>query len=325
MAAWPHRLKDKALTAFAFVFPGQGSQSVGMLQDWAAAHPAVAATLEEANAALDFDLAALIGQGPAEALDQTINTQPAMLAADIAIWRVWQARGGPQPCVVAGHSLGEYAALVASGMLDFADALRLVRMRAQFMQEAVPVGQGAMAAVIGLDDAAVIALCEAQAEGQVREAVNFNAPGQVVVAGEASAVERLLANAKGAGARMARAIPVSVPAHSALMQPAAERLAEALRSIRFQAPRVPLLHNVDAQPATAEDARSQLARQVAAPVRWVESLQAMAQRYHIQAAYECGPGNVLCGLGKRSLKDIPFQPLGQPAALNQALEGLEHA
>lgn len=313
------------MTAFAFVFPGQGSQHVGMLDAWIRERPEVAATVEEANAALGFDLAGLIQNGPAEELNQTINTQPAMLLADVAIWRAWLAQGGPEPQVVAGHSLGEYAALVASGMLAFAEALRLVRQRAQYMQEAVPAGQGAMAAVIGLDDAAVAALCEAQAQGQVLEPVNFNAPGQVVVAGEAAAVERLLAHAKSAGARMARAIPVSVPAHSALMQPAAERLAQAMQTIEFRAPRIPVLHNVDAGQATAEAVRAQLARQVAAPVRWVDSLQTMATQFGIEAACECGPGNVLCGLGKRTIKDIPFQALGQPEAMKAALEALKHA
>lgn len=308
------------MSNFAFVFPGQGSQSVGMLDAWAANVPVARQTLEEANAALGYDLAGLIASGPVETLNQTIHTQPAMLVADVAIWRAWREAGGAMPAVVAGHSLGEYAALVASGVLEFADALRLVRQRAEFMQEAVPQGEGAMAAVIGLDDAAVEQLCAEQAQGQVLEAVNYNAPGQVVVAGATEAIQRLLSHARAAGARMAREIPVSVPAHSSLLQPAADHLAAVMAEITWRAPSLPLLHNVDAAPRPeAEDISAALAQQVARPVRWVQTLERMRDDYQITAGYECGAGNVLCGLAKRTLKGVPFQSLATPEQLQQAL------
>ena len=310
------------MTTIAFVFPGQGSQAVGMLDAWEEQFACVRQTLAEASQALGFDLAGLIRNGPGDELNLTINTQPAMLTADVAIWRAWRESGGAEPAVLAGHSLGEYAALVAAGSLEFADAVRLVRQRAEFMQQAVAEGQGAMAAVVGLDDAAVADLCAAQAEGEVLEPVNFNAPGQVVVAGDKAAIERLLANAKAAGARMTRAIPVSVPAHSSLMRPAVQQLAAALRELPLQPPRIPVLHNVDAAPReTAASIAEALAAQVAAPVQWVRTLRGMQGQYGIDAGYEAGPGNVLCGLAKRSIKGIPFQPLATPEQMQQALQG----
>lgn len=309
------------MTNLAMVFPGQGSQSVGMLQAWAAASDEVRQTLEEANEALGFDLASLITEGPESALNRTDNTQPAMLVADIAIWRAWRAAGGPMPAVMAGHSLGEYAALVAARALDFASALKLVRARGQWMQAAVPEGQGAMAAVVGLDDEAVLALCQACAGDEVLEPVNFNAPGQVVVAGAVSAIDRLLGEAKGAGARIATRLPVSVPAHSSLMRPVGEKLARLIADLDMRFPDVPVIHNLNA--ATASDLaqlRQLLAEQVCAPVQWVRTQQVMASAHAMSAGLECGPGQVLCGLAKRSVKGLPFSSLASPEGMEQALK-----
>ena len=230
--------------SLAFVFPGQGSQSVGMLNALAQAHPAVKQVFAEASDALGRDLWQLVEGGPEEALNQTENTQPAMLSAGVAVWRVWQARSGAQPVVLAGHSLGEYTALVCAGALAFPEAVRLVADRARYMQSAVPAGQGGMAAILGLDDDAVRALCAQAAEGEVLEAVNFNSPGQVVVAGTAAAIARVVAQAKGAGAKRALALPVSVPSHCQLMAPAAEQMAARLHEVDLRAPQIPVLHNV---------------------------------------------------------------------------------
>lgn len=309
------------MSRYAFVFPGQGSQRPGMLEAWIGRHACVAETLEEANDTLGFDLAGMLRNGPDAELNQTANTQPAMLVADVAIWRAWQAAGGPDPVVMAGHSLGEYAALVAAEAMAFPAALKLVRARGQWMQEAVPAGQGGMAAVIGLEDAQVIALCREQAAGQVLEAVNFNAPGQVVVAGHAEAIDRLLANAKAAGARLVTRLPVSVPAHSRLMAPVSESLAAACAEVRWQPPRLPVLHNLDAR--AAPDTSSlvhALAQQVRAPVQWVATLRRMAEEYAIEAGFECGPGQVLVGLAKRTLKPVPFTSLAEPDKLEAALQ-----
>ncbi len=303
------------MSAYAFVFPGQGSQSLGMLDTWAEASPVVRDTLQEANDAIGFDLAGLVASGPQEELNRTANTQPAMLMADVAIWRAWQAAGAPQPAVMAGHSLGEYAALVAADVLDFADAMRLVQKRGSWMQQAVPEGEGGMAAVVGLDDAAVISLCQTHAGEDVLEAVNFNAPGQVVVAGHQRAVQRLLDNAKAAGARMAKALPVSVPAHSALMAPVRDQLQQALGELSLRAAKIPVLHNVNAKLADNTNVSPLIAQQVCAPVRWVDTLLNMANDYSITHGLECGPGQVLCGLAKRTIKHIPFDSLAQPAQL----------
>lgn len=298
----------------AFVFPGQGSQSVGMLAAYGD-HPALRATLAEADEALGFDLTGMIANGPAEALNQTVNTQPAMLAAGVAVYRRWLAEGGIAPAMMAGHSLGEYTALTCAGALGFADALRLVRLRAEAMQSAVPEGVGAMAAVLGLDDDAVRAVCAEAAAGEVLEAVNFNAPGQVVIAGNKAAVERGCALAKEKGAKRALPLPVSVPSHCALMRPAAEKLRIAMRDIAIQAPAIPVIHNADvATHATPDAIREALASQLFSPVRWVESMRLMAARGVTRIA-ECGPGKVLAGLNKRILDDLPTVALVDSAAL----------
>jgi len=303
---------------FAFVFPGQGSQSVGMMAAYGDAAP-LRDVFAEASAALGQDLWAMVAEGPADMLNQTVNTQPAMLAAGVAAYRLWQARGGPAPAVMAGHSLGEYSALVCAGSLAFADAVRLVRLRAEAMQSAVPEGVGAMAAVLGLDDASVRAVCEEAAQGEVLEAVNFNSPGQVVIAGHKAAVERGCVLAKEKGAKRALPLPVSVPSHCALMKPAAERLLVALNGIEVKTPVVPVLHNVDvaahADPAAIRDA---LARQLFSPVRWVETVQVMAEQ-GVQLVAECGPGKVLAGLNKRIVEGVAGVALADAAALSETL------
>jgi [acyl-carrier-protein] S-malonyltransferase len=282
----------------AFVFPGQGSQAVGMMAGYAH-HPVVRETFAEASEVLGQDLWALVTADSDGALDRTVNTQPVMLAAGIAVWRAWQAAGGMRPDMVAGHSLGEYSALVAAGALAFRDALPLVRFRAQAMQDAVPAGVGAMAAVMGIDEAGIAAACAEAAQGQVVEAVNFNAPGQIVIAGHAEAVERAIAAAKARGARRGVLLPVSAPFHSSLMKPAALRLAERLASVTIATPLIPVLHNADVMTHSEPEAiRAALARQAASPVRWVETVQAFAARGAARS-FECGPGRVLTGLSKR--------------------------
>jgi [acyl-carrier-protein] S-malonyltransferase len=306
---------------FAFVFPGQGSQSVGMLTAYGTAAP-ISETLAEASDALGQDLAAMIADGPAQLLNQTVNTQPAMLAAGVAVYRLWQSQGGPAPAMMAGHSLGEYTALVCAGALGFADAIKLVRLRAEAMQSAVPEGVGAMAAVLGLDDDAVRAVCAEAAENEVLAAVNFNSPGQVVIAGHKAAVDRGCALAKAKGAKRALPLPVSVPSHCALMQPAAEKLRLALAEIEIKTPGVMVLHNADvashADPAAIRDA---LARQLFSPVRWVETVQSFAAQ-GVQLVAECGPGKVLAGLNKRIVDGLPGVALADAAALTDALEKL---
>ena len=302
----------------AFVFPGQGSQSVGMMQGWGE-RAEVRATFAEASDALGQDLWALVSDGPAELLNQTVNTQPAMLAADVAVWRVWQAAGGAEPALLAGHSLGEYAALVAAGALDFADAIRLVRFRAEAMQAAVPEGVGAMAAILGLDDDDVRALCSEAAAGEVVEAVNLNSPGQVVIAGNKAAVERAMALAKERGAKRALPLPVSVPSHSSLMRPAADRLLAQLQHVEIATPRVLVLHNADVQShADPAAIRTVLAKQLHTPVRWVETVQAL-KGAGIQRVIECGPGKVLTGLGKRIDDSLPTLALVDEGSLQAAL------
>ena len=310
------------MTQYALVFPGQGSQAVGMLQGFAD-NPVVRDTLAEASEVLKQDIAAMMANGPAEALNLTTNTQPVMLAAGIACYRAWRDAGAPAPAVVAGHSLGEYTALVAAGVIAFADALPLVRFRADAMQQAVPVGQGGMAAILGLDDESVRAACAEAAQGQVVEAVNFNAPSQVVIAGNKEAVERACAAAKARGAKRALPLPVSAPFHSSLMKPAAERLAAYLAGVTFNAPAIPLINNVDvatpADPAAIKDA---LVRQAWQPVRWTEVVQAMAAR-GITQVIECGPGKVLSGMTKRIVAELGSGAIFDPASLQQAREGLQ--
>lgn len=305
--------------AFAFVFPGQGSQSIGMLAELAAAHPQVEATFRIAGEVLGFDLWDLVQHGPEEELNRTSNTQPAMLAAGVAVWRVWRANGGALPAVMAGHSLGEYTALVCAEALRFEDAVALVAERGRLMQEAVPEGVGAMAAILGLDDERVRAVCAAAAQGEVVAAVNFNSPGQVVVAGHATAVERAVELAKQEGAKRAVRLPVSVPSHCELMKPAAERLLERLRQIEFHKPLVPVLHNVDvAVHEDAEAIRTALASQLYSPVRWVETIQAMAAR-GVSGLVEGGPGKVLVGLNKRISKDMAALAIYDSGTLSEAL------
>jgi [acyl-carrier-protein] S-malonyltransferase len=307
------------LMKLAMVFPGQGSQSVGMLAGYEG-YPVVRETIVEAGAMLGQDLWALAADGPAEELNRTVNTQPLMLAADIAVYRAWRAAGGAKPAVVAGHSLGEYAALVAAGALELNDALPLVRLRAQAMQEAVPAGVGAMAAVMGLDEAGIADACAEAAQGQVVEPVNFNAPGQIVIAGHREAVERAIAAAKTRGAKRGVLLPVSAPFHSSLLKPAAERLAAYLVNVPVGRPQLRVLHNVDAGAAETPDAiRDALARQAASPVRWVETVQAFVAS-GVSHIVECGPGQVLTGLCRRIAPDLTVMPMGEGAAIEAALK-----
>ena len=307
--------------SFAFVFPGQGSQSVGMMAAYGDA-AVVRATFDEASTALGDDLWAMVADGPAEALTQTVNTQPVMLTAGIAAWRLWLEKGGKSPVVVAGHSLGEYSALVAAGVIQFADAVPLVRLRAAAMQEAVPLGTGAMAAVLGLDNAGIAAACAEAAQGEVVEPVNFNANGQTVIAGHKAAVERAMEACKARGAKMAKALPVSAPFHSSLIRPAADKLAIRLAELSLAAPSIPVINNVDVaienDPARIKDA---LIRQAYNPVRWVETVQKMAAM-GVSTVAECGPGKVLAGLTKRCADGISGVALADAAAIDANL-GLE--
>ena len=308
------------MTQFAFVFPGQGSQAVGMLAEMAAAWPVIEETFGEASAALGYDLWALTQQGPAEELNKTWQTQPALLAASVALYRVWQQQGGKAPALLAGHSLGEYSALVCAGVIGFADAVRLVELRGKFMQEAVPEGTGAMSAIIGLDDAAIAKACEESAEGQVVSPVNYNSPGQVVIAGHKEAVDRAGAACKAAGAKRALPLPVSVPSHCALMKPAAEKLAVELQKITFNAPTIPVVNNVDVKCETAPDAiRDALVRQLYSPVQWTKTVEFMAAE-GVSHLYEVGPGKVLTGLTKRIVDTLTASALNEPAAMSAALE-----
>lgn len=304
------------MTAFAFVFPGQGSQSVGMLNAWEG-HAAVRDTLAEASDALGEDIGRLIAEGPKEALDLTTNTQPVMLTAGVACLRAWLAETGLQPAVVAGHSLGEYAALVAAGALTLKDALPLVRFRAQAMQEAVPVGVGGMAAILGMDAEGVRAGCaQAAAEtGQAVEAVNFNDPKQTVIAGTKAAVEKACELLKAAGAKRALPLPVSAPFHSSLMKPAADRLRDKLAATTFAVPSIAVINNIDVAEATLPDAiRDALYRQAFGPVRWVETIQALKAR-GLTHVIECGPGKVLSGMVKRIDADLVTGTVFDPASL----------
>jgi [acyl-carrier-protein] S-malonyltransferase len=308
--------------SLAFVFPGQGSQSLGMLAELGAQQHVIIDTFAEASAALGYDLWALTQQGPEEQLNQTDKTQPAILAASVALWRLWQAEGGPRPAFVAGHSLGEYSALVAAGSLPFADAVKLVELRGQLMQQAVPAGQGGMAAILGLEDADVLAACAEAAQGEVVSAVNFNAPGQVVIAGSAAAVERAIEACKAKGAKRAMALPVSVPSHCDLMRPAAERFAASIEAIAWQAPQIPLVQNVSAAVVADLDAlKRDLLAQLYSPVRWVESMVALGDR-GVTSLVECGPGKVLSGLNKRCVKGVSTYNLDTPEAFAATRDAL---
>lgn len=305
---------------FSIIFPGQGSQSVGMLSDLASENPQIIETFQEASDVLGYDLWHLSQNGPAEDLNQTHITQPALLTAGVATWRVLQSKLDELPSAVAGHSLGEYTALVASGAIAFTDAVSLVEKRGQFMQQAVPSGQGAMAAVLGMDDDAIVVACSDLAEaGETLQAVNFNSPGQVVVAGSVAAVERFVAQGKSLGAKLVKQLPVSVPSHCDLMRPAAEQLAKELKGIELLPPSIPVVHNVDAQthddPA---DIRDLLTKQLYQPVQWVKCINTLTNNFGVTQHFEAGPGKVLTGLGKRINRTIPTVAVFDNASLHAA-------
>ncbi len=305
--------------SLAFVFPGQGSQSIGMLNELAEAEPVVLDTFKTASDVLGYDLWDVTQQGPQEKLNSTDITQPALLAAGVACWKVWQVKGGAMPVVLAGHSLGEYSALVCGGVLDFSDAIKLVEVRGQFMQQAVPEGQGGMAAILGLEDAQVVEACKQAAEGDVLQAVNYNSPGQVVVAGSKAAIERIVTVAKEMGAKRALPLPVSVPSHCDLMKPAAEQLAEKLESVTFSTATIPVINNVDVAVETdAGKIRDALVRQLFNPVRWVGTIHKMAAD-GVDQLIECGPGRVLIGLNKRIDKSMSAAAVFDPASFDKAL------
>ena len=304
---------------FALAFPGQGSQSVAMMAPFESL-PAVRETFDTASEALGFDLWALVREGPAEELEKTVNTQPVMLAAGIALWRAWKALGGPDPAVVAGHSLGEYTAMVAAGVLDFSETMKFVRLRARVMQEAVPAGQGAMAAILGLDDEAVRSVCmEASAAG-IAEAANYNSPGQVVIAGDTSGVNRAMELARAQGAKRCVLLAMSVPSHCSLMRPAAERLRESIQSLQVRAPSITFLNDVDAASETApERIRDAMTRQLYNPVRWVQIVQGMAALGATQVV-ECGPGGVLTGVNRRAAPEMKAVGLKDAQSLTDLME-----
>lgn len=303
----------------AIVFPGQGSQSVGMLADLYQSYPLVQETFNEASAALGYDLWALIANGPEDQLNETQRTQPALLTASVAVWRLWQQQGGATPAFFAGHSLGEYSALVCAGVLSLADAVKLVEKRGQYMQQAVPAGTGAMAAIIGLDDAAIAKACADAAQGEVVAPVNYNSPGQVVIAGHKAAVERAGEACKAAGAKRALPLPVSVPSHCALMRPAAEQLAADLAALHFNTPVIPVVNNVDVEQAdSAEAIKEALIRQLYSPVRWTETIEYFAAQ-GVTEVLELGAGKVLSGLIKRINKELSTSSITDSAALSAAL------
>ncbi|WIH20303.1 ACP S-malonyltransferase [Photobacterium damselae] len=307
------------MSKFAIVFPGQGSQAVGMLAELAEQFPIVQATFAEASEVLGYDLWALVQNGPAEDLNQTHRTQPALLTASVAIWRVWQEKGGEQPTVLAGHSLGEYSALVCAGVIDFKEAVKLVELRGQLMQEAVPAGVGAMSAIIGLDNDAIAKACADAAEDQVCSPVNFNSPGQVVIAGNKEAVDRANALCKEAGAKRALLLPVSVPSHCELMKPAADKLAVALENMTFNTPAIPVINNADVATETDPAAiKLALVKQLYGPVRWTESVERMAAE-GIEELLEMGPGKVLTGLTKRINRSLGGSAVNDIVSLDAAL------
>lgn len=308
--------------SLAFVFPGQGSQSLGMLADLGAQQALIRDTFNEASDALGYDLWALTQQGPEERLNETDKTQPAILTASIALWRLWLVEGGARPAFVAGHSLGEYSALVAAGAIEFSAAVKLVELRGQLMQQAVPAGQGGMAAILGLEDADVLAACAEAAQGEVVSAVNFNAPGQVVIAGAAAAVERAIEACKARGAKRAMPLPVSVPSHCALMRPAAEKFADAVNALAWQPPQIALVQNASAAVAGDLDSlKRDLLAQLYSPVRWVESVQLLAEK-GVGELVECGPGKVLAGLNKRCVKGVNTHNLETPDSFAAARAAL---
>ncbi len=309
--------------SLAFVFPGQGSQSVGMLTDLATHFPQVQSTFSEASDALGYDLWQLVSAGPAELLNETHRTQPAMLAAGIAVWRSWQSISDVTPSYLAGHSLGEYSALVAAEAISFADAIKLVEQRGQFMQQAVPAGEGAMAAILGLDDDLVREICATAAAKGIAEAVNFNSPGQVVIAGAVDAINSAIEIAKEKGAKRALLLPVSVPSHCALMKPAAEKLANVLENIIFKHPTIPVIHNVSVTSVdNKNDIKQLLVEQLYSPVRWVETVQFLAEQ-GVNTIVECGPGKVLAGLTKRIDKSVMGLPMFDQASLEKVQKLVE--
>ncbi|MDI4637656.1 MULTISPECIES: ACP S-malonyltransferase [Halomonadaceae] len=306
--------------SLALVFPGQGSQQVGMMRELAERYSVVRTTFEEASDALGYDLWHVVQEGPAENLDATACTQPALLTASVAIWRVWQELEGPRPGTMAGHSLGEYSAMVCAGVLPFAEGVRLVKLRGEAMQQAVPAGTGGMAAILGLDDGAVEQACREAAQGDVVAAVNYNAPGQVVIAGGKAAVERAITLCQQAGAKRALPLPVSVPSHCDLMRPAADRLSSAMNDIEMRPPRYTVVQNVDAQAhADVETLRTRLVEQLYQPVRWTSCIENMAGQ-GAEVFIECGPGKVLTGLGKRINRSIKGLAVNDPDSLESALE-----
>jgi [acyl-carrier-protein] S-malonyltransferase len=307
----------------AFVFPGQGSQSVGMLADLSATYPIVKCTFEEASDVLDYNLWKLSQDGPEETLNQTDKTQPALLAGGVAVWRVWREQGGLSPAFMAGHSFGEYSALVCAGALEFKEAVSLAQDRGRFMQSAVPEGEGAMAAILGLTDEKMIEICAAVAQDQVVSAVNFNAPSQIVIAGHTAAVKRAVEQAKAAKARRAVLLKVSVPAHSRLMRPAADKMAKRLAAVSISMPTIPVIHNVDVSIKTEPvDICTALTAQLYHPVRWVETIEKMVIE-GVTLLFECGPGKVLTGLNKRIARNKTAKQIMDTKTLAQALEALE--
>ncbi len=306
----------------AFIFPGQGSQKVGMLAEIAKEHSVVEETFAEASSILGYDLWALVQNGPQEELNLTERTQPMLLTASVALWRAWQQQNGSEPALMAGHSLGEWSALVCAGVVDFKDAVKLVQLRGKYMQEAVPAGVGSMAAIIGLDDAAIIESCAQAAEDEVVSAVNFNSPGQVVIAGNTGAVDRACALCKEKGAKRAQLLAVSAPFHSSLLKPAADRLAQDIAAITFKAPAIPVVHNVNAATQTdPEGIKTLMIEQIYHPVLWVECMSALTKQ-GINTCVECGPGKVLSGLTKRIDRSVSSLSIESPDALSEAVASL---
>ena len=311
------------MSNLAFIFPGQGSQKVGMLAELAAQHGVIESTFAEASAVLGYDLWSLVQSGPQEALNLTERTQPMLLTASVALWRVWQQQGGPAPAFLAGHSLGEWSALVCAGVVSFADAVGLVQLRGQYMQAAVPEGEGSMAAIIGLEDDIIVDICQQAAAGEVVSAVNFNSPGQVVIAGNVAAVNRACELCKEKGAKRAMPLPVSAPFHSSLLKPAADKMAAALESVHFSAPAIPVVHNVNAKPEADPSVIKQLmVEQIYHPVLWVDCVNAL-RAAGVDTCVECGPGKVLSGLSKRIDRSLLSLATDTPDALSGALAAAE--
>ncbi|WP_415894546.1 ACP S-malonyltransferase [Neptuniibacter sp. PT34_22] len=303
----------------AFVFPGQGSQQVGMLSELAETHPVIKNTFAEASEVLGYDLWDLVQNGPEEDLNQTDKTQPALLTSGVALWRLWQEQNGAKPAVVAGHSLGEYTALVCAGAISFADGVNLVKLRGEFMQQAVPAGSGAMAAILGLADDAIEKACQDAEQGEVVSPVNYNCPGQIVIAGEKAAVDRAIENCKEAGAKRAIPLPVSVPSHCALMKPAAEKMAVELAKIEISMPEIDVVQNVTASiPASVEELKENLLAQLYSPVLWTKTIQGLVEQ-GLESTVECGPGKVLSGLNKKVHKPLSVAAINDAAGLEKAL------